>query len=302
MTIDPAFHGLASDRMATARRPPPHVPIEAVRTAANRWMIGAAGDPAPMTVEALEAPSPAGSIALRLYRPSPAPELRWCLFVHGGGFVWGNLDTHDRLVRQLAAESGMAMVAVDYRLAPEAPFPAAQDDLWSALLWVRSHAPELGLSRRAFALCGDSAGGQLALATALTARDRGIDAAALGLFYPLLDPGCAIAAASPFADGPMLTLDAMRWFWESYRGERVPPNLLEADLRGLPPVSIVLGSADPLLGEGRRLADRLRAAAVPVELSLFEGMVHGFAGLPRVTQKADRAIAAVAADLRRRVD
>lgn len=293
--MDPVFAPLAADPRGTARRPPEDIPIAKIRAAANAVMMRAPPGPPVAHVEDLSAPGPAGPIPLRLYRPA-AGSSPLVLFVHGGGFVYGNLDTHDAMARTLAVESECALLSVDYRLAPEAPFPAARDDCVAVLDWLAS-GPIDGIDTARIALCGDSAGAQIALSAALAVARRG-PLKHLALLYPFLDPTCGTASAHRLAAGPVLSREAMIWFWECYGGEHPPLNVLDAELAGLPPVSIIVGDADPLHDEGEALATRLAAAGVAVRLRRYAGMVHGFAGLPTLTPVAGEALSAMASDLK----
>lgn len=221
-----------------------------------------------------------GSVAVRVYRPlepppEPAGALVWC---HGGGWVLGNLDGFDRVARRLANASGAVCVSVDYRLAPEAPFPAAIQDADAVVAWVTGPgAADLDVDPRRVAVGGDSAGGQVAAVAALHARDR---LAAQLLVYPALDPATAGPAYAQYADGPMLTTAAMQAFWETYRaGHRADDPDLDvalADLAGAPPAWIATAAHDPLRDDGRRYGALLEAAGVPVASRTFPTMTHGF--------------------------
>jgi acetyl esterase/lipase len=258
-------------------------------------------------VRELSAEGPHGPIPLRLYRPreassTPLPAL---VFFHGGGWVIGDLETHDVLCRQLTAAAGVAVVAVDYRLAPEHRFPAAVDDAWAATRWVAAHAGELGLDPGRLAVGGDSAGGNLAAVVALLARDHGGPALALQiLIYPVTDLGAEAPSYADFAEGFMLTRDSMRWFRAHYVATpdqaldwRVSP-LRAPSLAGLPPALVVTAGFDPLRDEGVAYARRLREAGVCVDAIDYGGMCHGFAGMGRLIDSANRAVAHVAATLR----
>jgi acetyl esterase len=246
------------------------------------------------SVEEFTAPGRAGPIPLRLYRPTAGPS-PLILFVHGGGFVYGNLDTHDAMARTVAVKSQCALLSVDYRLAPEAPFPAGRDDCVSVLEWLAMR-PLDGVDTGRIALCGDSAGAQIALSAALALPHRRC-LKHVALLYPFLDPSCATASAHRLEAGPVLSREAMLWFWECYGGNS-PPDVLGADLTGLPSVSIAIADADPLHDEGEGLAARLESAGVPVRLRRYAGMVHGCAGLSALTPIAGQALSAMANDLK----
>jgi acetyl esterase len=261
-----------------------------------------------MTVKDLAAESAAGSIPLRLYRPpaaeggAPLPAL---IYFHGGGWVIGDLETHDVLCRQLAQQSGCVVVAVDYRLAPEHKFPAAVDDCWAATRWIASHAGELGIDGRRLAVGGDSAGGNLAAVIAVMARDAG--APALGfqlLIYPATDTTRVAPSHAEFADGYLLTRNMTGWFTAHYMRNaddetdwRASP-LRVPSLAGLPPALIMTAGFDPLRDEGEAYAGRLRDAGVTVDYICYGGMIHGFLPLGRALDTANRAVAHAAASLR----
>jgi acetyl esterase len=254
------------------------------------------------------AEGPDGPIPLRVYRPrgvaadAPLPGL---VFFHGGGWVIGDLDTHDVLCRQLTAEAGITVVAVDYRLAPEAKFPAAADDAWAATRWVVAHADRLGIDARRLAVGGDSAGGNLAAVVSLLARDAGAPAIAFQtLLYPVTDVGIEWPSYREFAEGYLLTSQSMRWFIGHYLAAekeavdwRVSP-LRAPSLRGLPPAVIVTAGFDPLRDEGEAYARALRDASVTVDYVCYGGMIHGFVPMGRLIETGNRVVSHVAASLR----
>lgn len=277
------------------RRLPPNIPLAALRAGANAFMAGATGPNVASVINDSIA-TPAGPIAIRIYRPTPVTVLPVILFLHGGGFLLGSLDSHDALCRSLARESGAAVVAIDYRLAPEAKFPAPLNDIAAVHAALVADAGARGLDMARIALAGDSAGGQLAAAAALS-----LPAAHVGLFYPLLDPAADSGSHIDFADGPLLTRGFVTWAWDAYAGDglRSDPyyDLGHADLAGFPTTTIVTAACDPLRDEGEALAARLRAAGVAAECRRYAGMVHGFAGMPQLTATAGQAIAFVGARL-----
>jgi len=254
------------------------------------------------------AETPQGAIPLRVYRPAGVPDhtpLPAYVYFHGGGWVIGDLETHDVLCRQLTAASGAGVVAVDYRLAPEHKFPAAADDAWVATRWVVDHAAELGLDGARLAVGGDSAGGNLAAVVALMARDDGGPAIRQQvLIYPVTDVMRETRSYADFADGYMLTRDSMRWFVAHYlrskddaRDWRVSP-LRAPSLAGLPPALIVTAGFDPLRDEGEMYAGRLRDAGVMVDYVCYGGMVHGFAGMGKLIDTAQRVVSLIGDTLR----
>ncbi len=239
----------------------------------------------------------------RLYAPSH-DRLPVLLFMHGGGFTIGSLETHDSLCRQLAAQSGAAVVAIDYRLAPEHRFPTAVDDAWAAMRWLAGEgATMLALDGRV-AVGGDSAGGTLAAVCALHARDIGLPLAAQLLITPGTTAFADTESHRRFAEGFLLDAANIEWFFGQYidrehRSDwRFAP--LEADeLHGVAPACVILAECDPLVDEGIAYADCLRLAGVPVELELYRGVTHDFIKMGRVLDEAHHAQAACAAALRK---
>ena len=227
----------------------------------------------------LAMPGPRGPIRLRHYRPREASSLPVVIYFHGGGFVLGSLDTHDRVMRLLALDGDAAVLGVDYRLAPEHPFPAPLDDGVAAVRWIRAEAQRLGVDPDRVVLAGDSAGANLALASLLDLRDAGIRGGALfyGCFWRRLDT----PAHARFGDGSWrLGTAEMRWFWQHYLGDPRAPDPraepLHADLRGLPPLFLTAAALDPLYDDTIELDRRLEAAGVAHKLEVYPGLVHGF--------------------------
>lgn len=238
----------------------------------------------------------------RLYAPS-AERLPVLLYLHGGGFTIGDLETHDSLCRQLSLRSGAAVLALDYRLAPEHRFPAAVDDAWATLAWLHEHAATLGLSGSRLAVGGDSAGGTLAASCAFFARDRGLPLALQLLITPGTASQPCTASHRLFANGFLLDAASIDWFFDHYidRAQRHDWRFapLEAeDHAGLAPACFVLAECDPLVDEGVAYADTLRAAGVPVQLELYRGVTHDFIKMGRSIPEAITALDACAAALR----
>ena len=309
MALDPQAKAVI-ELAIKAGRPPYHTlsPKEARQLFLETRPFSTPAPPAIGTVRNLAAEGPVGQIPLRLYRPagvSDATPLPVYVYFHGGGWVIGDLESHDVLCRQLTAESGACVIAVDYRLAPEHKFPAAADDAWAATRWIVGHAAELGVDAGRLAVGGDSAGGNLAAVVALMARDAGGPAIALQvLIYPVTDVGRESPSYSDFADGYMLTRDSMRWFTAHYLGRKEEANdwrvspLRAPSLAGLPPALILTAGFDPLRDEGAAYATRLREAGVTVDYVSFGGMIHGFVGMGRVLDSALRAVSLIGAALR----
>lgn len=245
-----------------------------------------------------------GLLPARLYAASH-DALPVLLYFHGGGFVIGNLETHDSLCRQLALRSGAAVLALDYRLAPEHRFPVAVHDAWAALRWLGSDgAQQLGLDAERLAVGGDSAGGTLAAVSAIHARDIGLPLA----LQLLITPGTAAHADTPshmrYGHDLLLEAEAIAWFFDHYIDHkdrldwRFAP-LMAADLDEVAPACVILAECDPLVDEGVLYADRLRAAGVAVELELYRGLTHDFIKLGRALPEAGAAQQLAANALRR---
>ena len=250
----------------------------------------------------------AQAIPLRVYRPAGVADSRRLpvlVYFHGGGWVIGDLETHDVMCRQLTAEAGVSVISVDYRLAPEHKFPAAVDDAWAATRWIAAHAAELGVDADRLAVGGDSAGGNLAAVVALLARDAGGPRIALQiLLYPVTDLERESQSYADLADGYMLTRDSMRWFRAQYLAKeqdaadwRVSP-LRAPSLVGLPPALVVTAGYDPLRDEGEAYARRLREAGVSVDAVSFGGMIHGFVPMGRLIDTAFRGVSLITGSLR----
>ncbi len=232
------------------------------------------------------------AIRCRLYRGGDAPGT--ILFLHGGGWVVGSLDTHDGAARALAKAAGCNLLSVEYRKAPEHPFPAGLDDAESALRWIIAEGASQGLSPRII-LTGDSAGANIAAALALRARDRGIPLAGQMLIYPATDLTHESASTAEFAQGFFLSRATLRWYISSYLAGADPTNpeaspLLAADLTGLCPTLLVTADHDPLRDEGRAYAARLAAAGNAVTFREWPGTTHGFMIMAGVTPAARELI------------
>jgi len=276
--------------------------------AAYELVAGAGGEPPALeAVDDCTFPGPSGDVALRIYSPMGAGPFPVIVFFHGGGFTIGSLDSHDPVARQLCARAEAVVVSVDYRLAPEHPFPAAVDDSFAALTWVAANAAELGADGARLAVCGDSAGGNLAAVACLLARDAGGPAIQFqALVYPTTDARGGYPSIEENADGAFLSADTMRWFIEHYLASspesaddwRATP-MLAPDLAGLPPALVLTAEFDPLRDEGEAYAEALRAAGNQVDVKRYDGMTHMFFQLGGVLDVARDAIAETAAALKR---
>ena len=301
MPVDYCFAALLADKRSELRPPPPHVTLQDMR-AGNKAYLAATPKVEIHSVEDAVIEGTDGALAVRLYRPSPDRGLPATLFCHGGGFVLGDLDTHDSICHQLARSANRVVVSVDYRRAPETRFPGAAEDCYAALAWIVAQAGALGVDATRITLCGDSAGANLAFATAQLARSRGPRVRHLAMLYPMIDPACDTASMHEFARGFLLSRAAVQWCWSLYLADpKDAKNPLaapmRADAQGLPPTSVSTAEFDPLRDEGDALAAQLRTAGVPVVSRRYAGMLHGFAGLSHLTPVAARAIEDIAADI-----
>lgn len=247
---------------------------------------------------------PGGPLPLRVYRPpSEDSMLPAVIFIHGGGWTVGDLDTYDGQARMHAMSAGAVVVCVDYRLAPEHPFPAAVDDVWAATTWVVEHADEIGADATRLAVAGDSAGGNLAAVTAQSARDAGIPLRFQLLWYPSTTFDTSLPSFTENANAPILDLASCKGFSRWYVGDTdmsdPPVTLVPArgELSGLAPAYIAVAGHDPLRDDGARYAELLTAAGVSVELHHAESLVHGYLGyagiVPAATEAAERGLQAL---------
>jgi acetyl esterase len=299
MGLDPQVQGLL-DELAALGSPE----MDQVTPVAARELMNAGAQlfsgPGDETVTTLDArfPGPRGDVPIRVYTPPGSADVPpLVLYFHGGGWVIGNIETHDGTCRDLAADSGAVIVSVDYRLAPEHPFPAAVDDCFAALEWVHAHASELGGDPDRLAVAGDSAGGNLAAVTAMLTRDRHGPPLR---FQLLVYPGVAVteeqASVRENGEGYLLTRADIEWFTAQYLG---PDGALEdprfdpvyADLTGVAPAHVITAEYDPLRDGGHAYAERLRAGGVPVTERCYEGQIHGCFGMQAVVD-ASRGIIA----------
>lgn len=303
MPLDPYAQAFLADLARTAARPYSELGV----VQARQQMIEASQQLGPPLAKVdsydLSIPIQGAKLGLRLYRTRPEP-LPAVVFLHGGGWVMGNIDTHDVFCRDLAYTAGVAVVSVDYRLAPEHKYPTAVNDAYAALNYVHHRCEELGLLPGALAVAGDSAGGNLAAACALLSRDHGGPPIAMQvLIYPILDFDFSTTSYAQCGEGYFLTRAMMEWFWNQYlpnaeAGREPAASPLRAGrMHGLPPAVIITAEFDPLRDEGEAYARRLQDAGVPVILRRFEGTIHGFIRRTRTWPVAHAALKLIADEL-----
>jgi acetyl esterase len=296
------------ERMARAGHPPLHT--RSPEDARRAYQAGADVLEVPKAalarVEDLHIPARDGhALPARLYAPRTDVGLPVLMYLHGGGFTIGNLATHDILCRELARLAGCMVVSLDYRLAPEHRFPTAHNDAWDALQWLARQGQTLGADPARLAVGGDSAGGTLAAASAILARDAGLPLALQLLIYPGCAPHQDTPSHATFARGLVLEEPAISWFFGNYvqsRAEREDwrfAPLLAPDVEGVAPAWVGLAECDPLVDEGIEYADKLRLAGVPVDLDIYRGVTHEFIKMGRAIPEARKAHADAARALRR---
>lgn len=308
MTLDPQVRKFL-DRLAAADVPPLNqqtVGDARSQMALSTRFLGAL--PRVDRVQDLKIPGPGGELAIRAVTPEGAGTalLPVVSYYHGGGWVAGDLDSHENVCRALANAAGALVVSVDYRLAPENPFPAAAEDAHAAAAWLAVNAGEIGGDPSRLAVCGDSAGGNLAAAAAMMARDRGGPSIALQvLAYPITDFNFETESYRLFAEGFFLTRADMLWYWDQYapkiedrRHPWASPMRAE-DLSGLPPALVITAGHDVLRDEGESYARRMKDSGVAVRLSRYEGMIHGFLRRYHAFDQGRVAIDEIASELRR---
>jgi acetyl esterase len=292
--------------------PPTHTltPADARAFYRERRAVTQPDPPSIAETRELRCDGPHGPIPLRLYQPQLAAERKVVppvlVYYHGGGWVIGDLDTHDTLCRELANGAGCALVAVDYRLGPEHRFPAAVDDCIAATRWVRDHAEALGVDASRVAVGGDSAGGNLAAVVAITMRDAGnLPIRFQLLIYPATDQRRGWPSHTSNGQGYLLTTESMDYYHDHYLPDqaqdldwRASP-LLHPDLSRLPPALVLTAGYDPLRDEALQYSHRLTQAGNRATHILFERQIHGFITMGRVIDEANAAVQICAAELRR---
>jgi acetyl esterase len=265
-----------------------------------------AGKPRPVSqIEDREIPGPDGKLLVRVYKPLGVGSFPTLMFFHGGGWVVGDLDTHDSLCRSFTSLAGCVTVAVDYRLAPEHKFPAAAEDCFLATQWVARNGAIIGCDTSRIAVSGDSAGGTLAAVVALMARDRGGPGLLFQLLIcPVMQRGFDTPSWRENGERYLLTKADMEWYWEQYLSDEADglhpyaSPLHAEDLHGLPPALVITAEFDPLRDEGEAYARRLRGSGVPAGIVCYDGLIHSFAVMDGVLDRGKKAIEHTAAVLR----
>ena len=268
--------------------------------------LGKLAPPPVHRVEDRQIETPEADLPVRIYTPRSDGVLPATVYFHGGGFVIGDLESHDALCRSLAVRSGSVVIAVDYRLAPEHPFPCAADDACAAFRWTVANASALGVDPSRIAVAGDSAGGNLAAVVAQVMRDEGAVMPSFQLLiYPAVDLTRSFESHRTFRSGYFLTEALIDWFLANYVSDpahmRDPKGspIVTRDLAGLPPAHVVTAGFDPLRDEGEAYADALRAAGVPTTSRCYDSLIHGFTGMGGLVDAAAHAVDDLGAHLHR---
>lgn len=275
------------DQLAAAGGPPIYtLPVDEARAIFAGLQVTTI-DKLPVDIEDRTiAGGPHGDVSIRILRPQNAPAtLPVVLYIHGAGWVFGNVDSHDRLVRELAVGAQAAVVFVNYERSPEARYPVAIEQAYAAAAWVAQEGVAHGLDGARMAVAGDSVGGNMTIAVTMLAKQRGGPVFRHQvLFYPVTDARFDTASYDQFAEGYFLTRPAMRWFWDNYAPDDAtrddplvsPLRATPEQLAGLPPALVLTGEADVLRDEGEAYAGKLREAGVSVTALRFQGMIHDF--------------------------
>lgn len=303
LPLDPQVQAILDERAASGQ--PPLNTLTPAQARASAEARPLATGPEVGRVEDRTIPGPAGEIPVRIYTPSGAGPFPTLVYFHGGGWVIGTLDMSDGTCRNLCVGGECVVISVDYRMAPEAKFPAATDDCYAVIEWVSENSSSIGINPDRIAVGGGSAGANLAAAICLIARDQGGPKLVFQLLvYPVTDRNFETASYRQNADGYMLTRDSMIWYWDQYLNSPSEASnpyaapLQAQDMSGLPPALVMTAEFDPLRDEGEAYAHRLEAAGVPTRCIRYDGMVHGFFGMHDSVDKAREAVTEASAALR----
>ncbi len=270
-------------------------------------VFSSGGGPELDSVRELRIPGPGGDLPIRVYRPT-TERSGALVFYHGGGWTLGTLDPADTICRELSSRAGCPVASVDYRLAPEHPFPAAPEDAFAALRWVVDYGEALGVDASRLGVAGTSAGGALAAGAAVRARNVGIDLDGQFLLYPITNHGFDTDSYRTHADAPLLSRADMRWFWGQYLRSPLDAHnpvasvLRAPDLAGTAPATVLTAGFDVLADDGRAYADRLADAGVPTDHAHYPTLAHGFLSLTDGVAVADAAMDELAGRIRARLD
>lgn len=307
MPIDPELTPFI-ERVSAAYPVPPETLPPVVLRAKMEALSAAARTPYPpgLSVRDEQVPVAAGTVRVRIYRPAAPSGTQPCfIYMHGGGWVVGSIDTHDPIAAGIATGTPCTVISVDYSLAPEYPYPTALEESYAVSCWAVENADRLGIDAERMAIGGDSAGGNLATAAAMLSRARGGPRFCLQvLVYPALDTDFARPSYVAQAEAPFLSRSIMIWFWTHYLGgspvsdDPLAVPMRAADLAGLPPALVSVAEYDPLCSEGEAYAARLAAAGVPVALRRGKGLIHGFMRTPVICRAARAEFDFVCATLR----
>ncbi len=297
MTLHPALRELIDDKLANTTAPQWRLPIEEVRASFRAlWSPSMTGAPvAVASVEDRTADTNAGAVRVRVFTPEADGPLPVMMYFHGGGYVKGGIVETDAFCRRLARTTANVVVSVDYRLAPEHPYPAALDDAYHCSLWAYENAEALGGARDSFSVCGESAGGNLAAVICLLARSgREIEISRQILLQPVVDFTLSFPSIGMPASECLVPREDLAWYYEEYyagdtRDFRVSP-LFADDLSGLPPALVITAEHDTLRDEGKAYVDRLESSGVQTQYSCYSGMIHGFLQMAGLVDEAQAAI------------
>jgi acetyl esterase/lipase len=298
MTLHPALRELIDDKLANTTAPQWRLPIEEVRASfRSLWSPSITG--APVEVASVEDRilDTADAVKVRVFTPEADGPVPIMMYFHGGGYVKGGIVETDAFCRRLAKTTGNVVVSVGYRLAPEHPYPAALDDAYHCSLWAYENAGEIGGTKDAFSVCGESAGGNLAAVICLLARSEAeIEISRQILLQPVVDFTLSFPSVDMPASECLVPREDLAWYYEEYFGTdadtkdfRVSP-IFAGDLSGLPPALIITAEHDTLCDEGKAYADRLGSSGVPATYSCYSGMVHGFLQMAGLVDEAQAAI------------
>jgi acetyl esterase len=295
MTLHPALRKLIDDKLANTTAPQWRLPIEEVRASFRTlWSTSMTGVPVEVaSVDDRTLDTDAGTV--RVFTPEADGPVPIMMYFHGGGYVKGGLDETDAFCRRLARTTGNVVVSVDYRLAPEHPYPAALDDAYRCSLWAYQNAGALGGTEDSFGVCGESAGGNLAAVICLLARSgQEIEISRQILLQPVVDFTLSFPSIGMPASECLVPREDLAWYYEEYysgdtRDFRVSP-IFADDLSGLPPALIITAEHDTLRDEGKAYADRLESSGVTTQYSCYNGMIHGFLQMAGLVDEAQAAI------------